>query len=152
MLAAPILAPDAMKEAVRRFFDENEVWLARLLEDGRRARTLRFTGPVEEVARTLIASFEGAMLVAALTEMPVASSLPRTGWLRSSTASSPSSWSAWVPERRRLGVLAVDGRSRRAVSVSCGAAGLQGLPAGQVRCGGSPADAGRSTWTAGWKG
>jgi TetR/AcrR family transcriptional repressor of nem operon len=56
--------PKPMKEAVRRFFDENEVWLVRLLEDGRRARTLRFTGLVEEVARTLIASFEGAMLVA----------------------------------------------------------------------------------------
>jgi TetR/AcrR family transcriptional regulator, transcriptional repressor for nem operon len=56
--------PKPMKEGVRRFFDNNEVWLARLLEDGRRARTLRFTGPAEEVARTLIASFEGAMLVA----------------------------------------------------------------------------------------
>ena len=56
--------PKPMKEGVRRFFDDNEVWLARLLEDGRRARTLRFTGPAGEVARTLIASFEGAMLVA----------------------------------------------------------------------------------------
>jgi TetR/AcrR family transcriptional repressor of nem operon len=56
--------PKPMKEAVRCFFDENEAWLARLLADGRRARTLRFTGPAEEVARTLIASFEGAMLVA----------------------------------------------------------------------------------------
>ncbi len=42
--------PKPMKEGVRRFFDDNEVWLARLLEDGRRARTLRFTGPAGEVA------------------------------------------------------------------------------------------------------
>ncbi|HTP27343.1 MAG TPA: TetR family transcriptional regulator [Anaeromyxobacteraceae bacterium] len=56
--------PKPMKEAVRRFFDENEAWLARILEEGRKARTLRFTGPTHEIARTLIASFEGAMLVA----------------------------------------------------------------------------------------
>jgi TetR/AcrR family transcriptional repressor of nem operon len=56
--------PPPMKDAVNRFFDANEAWLADVLEQGRRARTLRFRGPAREVAQTLVASLEGAMLVA----------------------------------------------------------------------------------------
>jgi len=56
--------PKPMREEVRRFFDENEAWLARLLDEGRKARKLRFTGPAEEEARALIGAFEGAMLIA----------------------------------------------------------------------------------------
>jgi TetR/AcrR family transcriptional repressor of nem operon len=56
--------PGPMKEAVKRFFDANEAWVARVLEQGRRARALRFRGPPEELSRTLVASLEGAMLVA----------------------------------------------------------------------------------------
>jgi hypothetical protein len=48
------------------FFDDNEVWLTHVLEDGRAARTLRFQGPARSVARTLVGGLEGAMLVARL--------------------------------------------------------------------------------------
>ena len=53
-----------MRERVVRFFDDNEVWLARVLEAGKEAGTIRFAGPARSVARTLIGGLEGAMLVA----------------------------------------------------------------------------------------
>jgi len=56
--------PRPMKDAVRRFFDLNERWVARVLEEGRKARTVRLGGAAAEVARTLVAALEGAMLVA----------------------------------------------------------------------------------------
>jgi len=65
MLAADYATlPDPMRTHVVRFFDDNERWLARVLEDGRAAGTLRFHGSARDVARTLIAGLEGAMLVA----------------------------------------------------------------------------------------
>jgi TetR/AcrR family transcriptional regulator, transcriptional repressor for nem operon len=65
MLAADYATlPDPMRERVVRFFDDNEVWLSRVLEDGRKAGTIRFNGPARSVARTLIGGLEGAMLVA----------------------------------------------------------------------------------------
>jgi TetR/AcrR family transcriptional regulator, transcriptional repressor for nem operon len=65
MLAADYATlPDPMRERVVRFFDDNEVWLSRVLEDGRKAGTIRFKGPARPVARTLIGGLEGAMLVA----------------------------------------------------------------------------------------
>ncbi len=65
MLAADYTTlPDPMRERVVRFFDDNEVWLARVLEAGRKAGTIRFAGPARSVARTLIGGLEGAMLVA----------------------------------------------------------------------------------------
>ncbi len=64
MLAADYATlPDPMRDRVVRFFDENEVWLARVLQDGRSAATIRFDGSPRVVARTLIAGLEGAMLV-----------------------------------------------------------------------------------------
>ena len=56
--------PKGMRELVNRFFDANEAWLSRVLEEGRKARTLRFGGTATDVARALVASLEGAMLVA----------------------------------------------------------------------------------------
>jgi TetR/AcrR family transcriptional repressor of nem operon len=65
MLASELATlPQPMKDAVRAFFDANERWLADVLEHGRRARTLRFRGPPPEVARTVVASLQGAMLLA----------------------------------------------------------------------------------------
>jgi TetR/AcrR family transcriptional regulator, transcriptional repressor for nem operon len=64
MLAADYATlPDPMRERVVKFFDDNEVWLARVLEDGREAGTIRFDGSARPVARTLIGGLEGAMLV-----------------------------------------------------------------------------------------
>ena len=65
MLAADYATlPDPMRERVVRFFDDNEVWLSRVLDEGRQAGTVRFQGPARRVARTLIGGLEGAMLVA----------------------------------------------------------------------------------------
>jgi TetR/AcrR family transcriptional regulator, transcriptional repressor for nem operon len=65
MLAADYATlPDPMRARVVRFFDDNEVWLGRVLEEGRRAGTIRFQGSPRPVARTLIGGLEGAMLVA----------------------------------------------------------------------------------------
>ena len=47
-----------------QFFDQNQNWLAALLEAGREAGTLGFAGPVERAAQTIVAALEGAMLVA----------------------------------------------------------------------------------------
>lgn len=56
--------PDPMREAVIRFFDDNEAWLARVLEEGRRQGTLVFTGPARHAARLVVGGLEGAMLIA----------------------------------------------------------------------------------------
>jgi TetR/AcrR family transcriptional repressor of nem operon len=65
MLAADYATlPDPMRERVVRFFDDNEVWLSRVLDEGKKAGTIRFQGPSRRVARTLIGGLEGAMLVA----------------------------------------------------------------------------------------
>ena len=65
MLAADYATlPDPMRQRVVKFFDDNEVWLAKVLEDGRKAGSVRFEGSPRPVARTLIGGLEGAMLVA----------------------------------------------------------------------------------------
>jgi len=65
MLAADYATlPEPMRKRVVGFFDDNEVWLTHVLEDGRAHRTLRFRGSARGVARTLVGGLEGAMLVA----------------------------------------------------------------------------------------
>ena len=56
--------PKPMRERVRHFFDENERWLARVLEEGRKAGQLAFRGAPVEIARMVVASLEGAMMLA----------------------------------------------------------------------------------------
>jgi TetR/AcrR family transcriptional repressor of nem operon len=56
--------PEPMKSAVTRFFEANELWLAAVLEQGRASGDLRFSGAPLNVARLLVGSLEGAMLVA----------------------------------------------------------------------------------------
>jgi TetR/AcrR family transcriptional regulator, transcriptional repressor for nem operon len=56
--------PTPMREALIGFFDENEKWLARVLERGRREGTLTFTGSPRATARMIVSGLEGAMLVA----------------------------------------------------------------------------------------
>ena len=53
-----------MRNQVLRFFDENEVWLERVLETGRNEGTLSFSGPARETAQAIMSGLEGAMLVA----------------------------------------------------------------------------------------
>ena len=56
--------PKAMKEEVRHFFDVNEQWLVAVLERGRKAGSLGFKGPALDLARVLVGSLEGAMMLA----------------------------------------------------------------------------------------
>ncbi len=56
--------PDAVGQAVRRLFADNEDWLAKLLEEGRKTRQFRFKGSADVAARSLFSSLEGALLTA----------------------------------------------------------------------------------------
>ena len=65
MLAADYeTLPKPMREAVVRFFDDNEAWLERVLEQGRGEGRLRFAGPAADAAQLIVSTLEGAMLVA----------------------------------------------------------------------------------------
>jgi len=65
MLAAEYQTlPQPMQEAVTSFFDGNESWLEKILEDGRQDGSLWFAGTPRDYARVIIACLEGAMLVA----------------------------------------------------------------------------------------
>lgn len=56
-----------VKAEIRRFFDDNEAWLAGVLEAGRKAGTLDFKGSAAAQAVVLLSGLEGAMLVARST-------------------------------------------------------------------------------------
>jgi len=65
MMAADIATlPKAIRVEIKRFFDENEAWLIRVIEQGRRAKTLRPPAAPKIEARLLTMGLEGAMLVA----------------------------------------------------------------------------------------
>jgi TetR/AcrR family transcriptional repressor of nem operon len=56
--------PKPMKEEVKHFFDENEQWLAAVLDAGRKAGKLEFKGSALDLARAMVGSLEGAMMLA----------------------------------------------------------------------------------------
>lgn len=64
MAAESTNLPRAIRIELRRFFDENERWLARVLREGRTAGRLRFSASPEAEARLLTMGLEGAMLIA----------------------------------------------------------------------------------------
>jgi TetR/AcrR family transcriptional repressor of nem operon len=65
MLAAEYQTlPAGPRGAILAFFDDNEAWLARVLEQGRGEGSLHFDGSPADTARMLISGLEGAMLVA----------------------------------------------------------------------------------------
>ena len=53
-----------LREAVISYFDDNEAWLTRVIEQGRQDGRLRFDGPATELAQVIVSSLEGAMLIA----------------------------------------------------------------------------------------
>ena len=55
---------EPMRAAVVDFFDRNEAWLVRVLEQGEREGTLRLSGSASEAAQALVSGLEGAMLIA----------------------------------------------------------------------------------------
>jgi TetR/AcrR family transcriptional regulator, transcriptional repressor for nem operon len=56
--------PEPMRRAVIGFFDENQRWLAGVLNQGQTETSLAFSGSADEVAQRILATLEGAMLVA----------------------------------------------------------------------------------------
>jgi TetR/AcrR family transcriptional regulator, transcriptional repressor for nem operon len=65
MLAADYdTLPGPMRDAVVRFFDHNETWLAEVFQQGNADGSLHVEGPASEAARALVGGLEGAMLVA----------------------------------------------------------------------------------------
>ena len=65
MLAADYdTLPRPMRQAVIRFFDDNEAWLADVLEQGRAEGSLRLGDSARDTARALVGGLEGAMLIA----------------------------------------------------------------------------------------
>ena len=65
MLAAEYQTlPQPMQDTVIRFFDQNESWLERVLEQGRADGSLHFAGSAPDTARMIVGGLEGAMLVA----------------------------------------------------------------------------------------
>ena len=65
MLAAEYSTlPAPMQKGLKEFFHLNERWLSAVLEEGRKAGLLVFTGPPGERAEVILGALEGAMLVA----------------------------------------------------------------------------------------
>ena len=56
--------PKPMREPMRHFFDENEKWLVKVLQEGRKQKTLDFQGSAAQAAQTLVGALEGAMMIA----------------------------------------------------------------------------------------
>ena len=56
--------PAPMRSEVLQFFDENERWLVKVLEEGRVEGTLTFADAAPVVAQSIISGLEGALLVA----------------------------------------------------------------------------------------
>ena len=65
MLAAEFgTLPEEMRDRMRHYFDANEQWLAGVLKQGKKDKTLKFAGSAVESAQALIGSLEGAMMIA----------------------------------------------------------------------------------------
>jgi TetR/AcrR family transcriptional repressor of nem operon len=65
MLAADYeTLPKPMRDAVIRFFDDNEAWLTGVLEQGEEKGALRLSGSANEAAQALVSGLEGALLIA----------------------------------------------------------------------------------------
>jgi len=56
--------PTPMREAVTRFFDSNQAWLASVIAEGRTSGTLSFEPSAADAANMIISGLEGAMLIA----------------------------------------------------------------------------------------
>ena len=55
---------EPMQQAVIEFFDANEAWLTRVLEEGEQAGKIKLNGPAREAAQLIVSGLEGAMLIA----------------------------------------------------------------------------------------
>ena len=65
MLAAEYQTlPGPMRKVVIRFFDDNQRWLAGVVEQGRADGSLSLTGSADDTAQSILSTLEGAMLIA----------------------------------------------------------------------------------------
>jgi len=65
MLAAEYeTLPEPMRKAIIGFFDDSEVWLTNVLEQGQGEGTLHLTGSASDEAQAIVSGLEGALLVA----------------------------------------------------------------------------------------
>jgi TetR/AcrR family transcriptional repressor of nem operon len=65
MLAADYdTLPEPMRDAVLRFFDDNEAWLTDVFEQGQAEGSLHLDGSAGDAAQALVGALEGALLVA----------------------------------------------------------------------------------------
>jgi TetR/AcrR family transcriptional regulator, transcriptional repressor for nem operon len=55
---------EPMQQAVIEFFDANEAWLTRVLEEGQESGKIKLNGPAREAAQVIVSGLEGAMLIA----------------------------------------------------------------------------------------
>ena len=55
---------EPMQQAVIEFFDANEAWLTRVLEEGQESGKIKLNGPAREAAQLIVSGLEGAMLIA----------------------------------------------------------------------------------------
>jgi len=56
--------PDAIRQELKAFFAENETWLAKVLSEWIQAGTAHSQVPVEVLAAQLLATLQGAQLLA----------------------------------------------------------------------------------------
>ena len=64
MLAAEYLTLSAdMQAAIRDYFEQNETWLSRVLDQGKTEGSIEFAGGSADTARMIISGLEGAMLL-----------------------------------------------------------------------------------------
>jgi TetR/AcrR family transcriptional repressor of nem operon len=65
MLAAEYgTLPESMRGVLQHYFEANEHWLSRVLDEGRRGGELQFDGTPKSMAGMLVAALEGAMMLA----------------------------------------------------------------------------------------
>ena len=65
MLAAEYeTLPEPMRKAIIGFFDDSEVWLTNVLEQGQGEGTLHLTASASDEAQAIVSGLEGALLVA----------------------------------------------------------------------------------------
>jgi TetR/AcrR family transcriptional repressor of nem operon len=65
MLAAEFgTLPEAMRAEMRHYFDANERWLVAVLKQGKKEKSLRYTGSPAQAAQALVGALEGAMMIA----------------------------------------------------------------------------------------
>ena len=70
LLAEDCVLPPAIQQEVEAFFTFSEAWLTRTLDEGRQQGELQFVDSPSDVAQTLLATVEGAMLMARAARNP----------------------------------------------------------------------------------